>query len=165
MFASTTADLYGTRNLGLNYGVLFTAWGAAGIIGAQRLARAAPDGYTIGGISDSTVTYVPILQKRTDFDALNLFEPVSLLSVSSWVLVAHPSLPARNARELIALAKSRPGALNYGSAGSGAATYRSSAVFRLPPPEAAGEPDWRAQPEKRLNATRMAPARAQRSLE
>src|SRR5689334_7752849 len=56
--------------------------GATGMIGAQRLARAAPDGYTIGGISDSIVTYVPILQKRTDFDPLTAFEPISLVSSS-----------------------------------------------------------------------------------
>ncbi len=93
-----------SRNLGQQLLVENTV-GAAGIIGAQRLARAAPDGYTIGGISDSTLTYVPILQKRNDFDALNLFEPISLVSVNTWVLVAHPSLPVRKVRELVALAK------------------------------------------------------------
>src|SRR5690606_30971084 len=76
--------------------------GAAGMIGAQRLARAPADGYTIGGISDSTITYVYVLQKRTDFEPLQLFEPISLVSASTWVLIAHPSLPVKNVQELIA---------------------------------------------------------------
>jgi len=103
--------------------------GAAGIIGAQRLARAVPDGYTIGGISDSTVTYVPILQKRTDFDALNLFEPVSLISVSTWVLVAHPSLPVRNVREFVALAKGQLRHMDYASAGVGGSHHVVTEMF------------------------------------
>ncbi len=93
--------------------------GAAGMIGALRLARATPDGYTIGGVSDSTVTYVYILQKRTDFDPLTAFEPVSLVSSSTWVLIAHPSLPAKNVRELVALAKAQPRSMDYASAGLG----------------------------------------------
>src|SRR5688572_491633 len=87
--------------------------GAAGLIGAQRLARAAPDGYTIGGISDSTLTYVPVLQKRTDFDPLALFEPVSVVSTSTWVLIAHPSLPVKDVAGLVALAKRQPGGIDY----------------------------------------------------
>ena len=118
-----------SRNMGQQLLVENTV-GAAGIIGAQRLARAAPDGYTIGGISDSTVTYVPILQKRNDFDALNLFEPVSLLSVSTWVLVAHPSLPVRNARELIALAKAQARPLDYASAGVGGSHHLVTEMFK-----------------------------------
>ncbi len=118
-----------SRNLGQQMPVENTV-GAAGIIGAQRLARAAPDGYTIGGISDSTVTYVPILQKRTDFDALSLFEPVSLLSVSTWVLVAHPSLPVRNVRELVALARAQSRPLDYASAGVGGSHHLAMEMFK-----------------------------------
>ena len=84
--------------------------GAAGLIGAQRAARATPDGYTIVGISDSTVTYVPILQKRADFEPfqpLNVLDPVSLVSSSTWVLIAHPSMPAKSVSELVALVKSQ----------------------------------------------------------
>ena len=84
--------------------------GAAGLIGAQRAARATPDGYTIAGISDSTVTYVPILQKRADFEPfqpLNVLDPVSLVSSSTWVLIAHPSMPAKSVSELVALVKSQ----------------------------------------------------------
>ncbi len=112
--------------------------GAAGIIGAQRLARATPDGYTIGGISDSTLTYVPILQKRNDFDPLTLFEPVSLLSFSTWVLIAHPSLSVKSVREFVALARSQtlPSSalsqtrrLDYASAGLGGSHHVVMEMF------------------------------------
>ncbi len=103
--------------------------GAAGIIGAQRLARAAPDGYTIGGISDSTVTYVPILQKRNDFDPLTAFEPVSLVSSSTWVLIVHPSLPVKSVREFVALAQSQPRRLDYASAGLGGSHHVVMEMF------------------------------------
>lgn len=122
-----------TQKMALNMGqqlLVENTVGAAGIIGAQRLARAAPDGYTIGGISDSTLTYVPILQKRTDFDALSLFEPVSLLSVSSWVLIAHPSLPVRNVREFVALAKAQQRPLDYASAGLGGSHHLAMEMFK-----------------------------------
>jgi len=117
------------RNMGQQLLVENTV-GAAGIIGAQRIARAAPDGYTIGGISDSTVTYVPILQKRNDFDALNLFEPISLLSVSTWVLVAHPSLPVRTVRELVNIAKAQSRPLDYASAGTGGSHHLATEMFK-----------------------------------
>ena len=107
--------------------------GAAGISGAQRLARAAPDGYTIGGISDSTVTYVPILQKRTDFDPLTAFEPVSLVSSSTWVLIVHPSLPVKSVRELVALAQSpsplHARRMDYASAGLGGSHHVVMEIF------------------------------------
>lgn len=102
--------------------------GAAGLIGAQRLARAAPDGYTIGGVSDSTVTYVPMVQKRADFDALTAFEPISLLSASTWVLIAHPSLPAKNLREFVALARARN--MDYASAGQGGSHHVVMEMFK-----------------------------------
>ena len=117
-----------SRNLGQQLLVENTV-GAAGIIGAQRLARAAPDVYTIGGISDSTLTYVPILQKRNDFDALNLFEPISLVSVNTWVLVAHPSLPVRRVRELVALAKGQSRRMDYASAGVGGSHHVVTEMF------------------------------------
>ena len=104
--------------------------GAAGMIGAQRLARAVPDGYTIGGISDSTVTYVPILQKRTDFDPLTAFEPISLLSTTTWVLIAHPSLPVKSVQDFVALAKARPRSLDYASAGLGGSHHVVMEMFK-----------------------------------
>jgi len=104
--------------------------GAAGMIGVDRLARAAPDGYTIGGISDSTLTYVPILQNRAGFDPLALFDPISLVRTSTWVLIAHPSLPVRNAKELVALAKARPQSIDYASAGNGGSHHVVMEMFK-----------------------------------
>lgn len=104
--------------------------GAAGMIGMERLIRATPDGYTIGGISDSTLTYVPILQKRAGFDALASLEPISLVAISTWVLIAHPSLPVKSAKELIAFAKRNPGKLDYASAGNGGSHHVVMEMFK-----------------------------------
>lgn len=104
--------------------------GAAGMIGMDRLIRATPDGYTIGGISDSTLTYVPILQKRAGFDALASLEPISLVALSTWVLIAHPSLPVKNTKELIALARRYPGKLDYASAGNGGSHHVVMEMFK-----------------------------------
>ena len=104
--------------------------GAAGLIGAQRAARATPDGYTIAGISDSTVTYVPILQKRADFEPLSVLDPISLVSSSTWVLIAHPSLPVQSVRELVALVKSQPKRLDYASAGVGGSHHVVMEMFK-----------------------------------
>ena len=117
-----------SQNMGQQLQVENTT-GAAGMIGAQRLARATPDGYTIGGVSDSTVTYVYILQKRTDFDPLTAFEPISLVSSSTWVLIAHPSLPAKNVRDLVTLAKAQPRNMDYASAGLGGSHHVVMEMF------------------------------------
>ena len=104
--------------------------GAAGMIGLDRLIRAAPDGYTIGGVSDSTATYVPILQKRAGFDALAVLEPISLVAMSTWVLIVHPSLPVQSTRELIALARRTPGSIDYASAGNGGSHHVVMEMFK-----------------------------------
>lgn len=118
-----------SQNMGQQLQVENTT-GAAGMIGAQRLARALPDGYTIGGVSDSTVTYVYILQKRTDFDPLTAFEPISLVSSSTWVLIAHPSLPVKSVREFVALAKGQPRSMDYASAGLGGSHHVVMEMFK-----------------------------------
>ena len=117
-----------SQNMGQQLQVENTT-GAAGMIGAQRLARAVPDGYTIGGISDSIVTYVYILQKRTDFDPLTAFEPISLVASSTWVLIAHPSLPVKSARDLVALAKVQSRRMDYASAGLGGSHHVVMEMF------------------------------------
>ena len=104
--------------------------GAAGTIGMDRLIRATPDGYTIGGVSDSTLTYVPILQKRANFDALAVLEPISLVAKSTWVLIAHPSLPVKTTKDLIALAKKSPGKIDYASAGNGGSHHVLMEMFK-----------------------------------
>ena len=118
-----------TENVGQQF-VVENLPGAAGMIGVDRLIRATPDGYTIGGVSDSTLTYVPILQKRANFDALAVLEPISVVALSTWVLIAHPSLPVHTVQELIALARKNPGKLDYASAGNGGSHHVVMEMFK-----------------------------------
>jgi len=82
---------------------------------AETVKRAT--GYTIGGVSESALTYVPILQRRVGFDPLAMLEPVSMVAESTWVLIVHPSAPARTANDLVALSQKEPGRLDYAPAG------------------------------------------------
>src|SRR5215468_3726357 len=75
--------------------------GAAGLIGAERVAKAAPDGYTIGGFNDSIMTMLPNLYPKMPWDILRDFEPVSLVATVEWGLVANNNAPYRNAADLI----------------------------------------------------------------
>jgi tripartite-type tricarboxylate transporter receptor subunit TctC len=104
--------------------------GAAGMIGAERFTRAAPDGYTLAAFNDSVLTMVPNLHKKVAYDPVASFAPVSLVANNSWILVAHPSLPAKNVAELIALAKARPGELNYSSGGNGSPQHIAMELFQ-----------------------------------
>src|SRR5438128_9422964 len=83
--------------------------GAAGLIGAERVAKAAPDGYTIGGFNDSIMTMLPNLYPMMPWDILKDFEPVSLVATVEWGLVANNNAPYKNAGDLIAAAKADPG--------------------------------------------------------
>jgi tripartite-type tricarboxylate transporter receptor subunit TctC len=103
--------------------------GAAGMIGAERFMRAAPDGYTLAAFNDSVLTMVPNLRKQVAYDPVASFAPVSLMVNNSWILVSHPSLPAKNVAELIALAKAKPGAINYSSGGNGSPQHIAMALF------------------------------------
>ena len=103
--------------------------GAAGLIGADRIAHAPPDGYTIGAMSDSMLAVVPHLQPRINFDPLDGFEPVSTVASITSVLVVSPLLPARNIDELAALARLRPGTLDFASGGIGSQQHLAMAVF------------------------------------
>jgi tripartite-type tricarboxylate transporter receptor subunit TctC len=92
--------------------------GAAAMIGTEAAARAAPDGYTLL-IAQSTMTIVPSVYKKVRFDPVKDFAPISLVAVVPLLLVGHPSLPARNVKELIALAKARPGEIDYAAGAYG----------------------------------------------
>jgi tripartite-type tricarboxylate transporter receptor subunit TctC len=102
--------------------------GASGNIGAEVTARAAPDGYTL---MVHTIPFVAnaFLYKRVPYDPLSDFAPVSLLTSSPSLLTVHPSVPARSVRELLALARSQPGALNYASAGVGTNPHIAGELF------------------------------------
>jgi tripartite-type tricarboxylate transporter receptor subunit TctC len=103
--------------------------GAAGMIGAERFMRATPDGYTLAAFNDAVLTMVPNLRKKVAYDPVASFAPISLMVNNSWILVAHPSLPAKDVAELIALAKSKPGVLNYSSGGNGSPQHIAMALF------------------------------------
>ena len=103
--------------------------GAAGLIGTERFMRAAPDGYTLATLNDSILTMIPNLYKKVAYDPLKSFAPVSLVAGNTWLLVTHPMLPVKTARELVALAKARPGEINYASGGNGSPQHIAMAMF------------------------------------
>jgi tripartite-type tricarboxylate transporter receptor subunit TctC len=102
---------------------------AAGRVGEERIALASADGYTIGAMGDSLLTVLPHLQSRLHVDPIADFEPVSLVALVTSVLVLHPSVPANNVRELVALARSRPAALDFASAGVGSQQHMAMELF------------------------------------
>jgi len=104
--------------------------GGGGVIGAEIAAKSTPDGYTLFISSPGALTILPHLRKGLPYDTLRDFAPVSLISVGPFVLMAHPSVPAKNIRELIALAKAQPGKLNYASAGNGVANHLAGELFK-----------------------------------
>jgi len=108
--------------------VIDTRAGANGIVGTELAARAAPDGYTLILIP-SNHTVNASLHKKLPYDVIRDFTPISLAGSSPLVVAVHPSLPAKNIRELIAFAKARPGQLTYGSAGIGSSGHLAGALF------------------------------------
>ena len=104
--------------------------GAAGNIGTDLAAKSAPDGYTLL-FTLSSHTINPKLYDTLPFDVEKDFIPVSLAAFIPQILVAHPSLPANNIKELIALAKSQPGKLNYASVGTGSPAHIAGELFKL----------------------------------
>ena len=104
--------------------------GASGNIGMEAVARAAPDGYTIA-INTLPLVTNGFLYSRVPYDVVNDFAAVSHLSSSASVLTVHPSVPAHSVRDLIELAKARPGTLNYGGAGIGTNPHVAGELFNL----------------------------------
>ncbi len=103
--------------------------GAAGIIGADRVAKAAPDGYTIGGFNDSVITMVPNLNPNTPFNTLKDFAFVSLVATIDFGMAVTPSAPYKTVNDLVAAAKAAPGTINYASGGNGSPQHVGGAMF------------------------------------
>jgi tripartite-type tricarboxylate transporter receptor subunit TctC len=104
--------------------------GAGGIIGSEAVAKAAPDGYTLimGNAGSHSVN--PGLYRKLPYDPLKDFSPIALVSSAPNILIVHPSLPVKSVKDLIALAKARPGELTFGSGGNGSTAHRSGVLFR-----------------------------------
>jgi tripartite-type tricarboxylate transporter receptor subunit TctC len=103
--------------------------GAAGLIGTERVAKAAADGYMIGGFNDSIMTMLPNLYTKLPWDIVKDFEPVSLIATVEWGLVTTSDSPFRTAADLIAAAKANPGKINYGSGGNGSPQHVAMELF------------------------------------
>jgi len=104
--------------------------GANGTIACELTARAAPDGYTLLLGNTSTLAMAPGLYPRIAYDPVKSFAPITMIATSANVLVLHPSVPATSIQALIALARARPGQLNYGSAGTGNSTHLAGELFK-----------------------------------
>jgi tripartite-type tricarboxylate transporter receptor subunit TctC len=109
--------------------VIINQPGAAGLIGAEQVARADPDGYTIGGFNDSIMTMVPNLHSNMPWDIIKDFDPVSLVATVEWGLIASNNSPYKTAADLIAAAKAAPGKIDYGSGGPGSPQHLAMAMF------------------------------------
>src|SRR5687767_13651357 len=103
--------------------------GATGTIGHAYAAKAVPDGYTLLLATNSTFAIAPHLYKTLQYDNEKSFVPVSLVAVSPQILSVHPSLPVRSVKELVALARARPGALQFSTAGVGATSHMATELL------------------------------------
>ncbi|HUL94044.1 MAG TPA: tripartite tricarboxylate transporter substrate binding protein [Burkholderiales bacterium] len=103
--------------------------GAAGSIGAERVKRAPPDGYTVGTLNDSILTMIPNI-RQVGYDPVKDFAPVGVVAAITWVMVVNNDLPAKTVPEFVALAKSRPGKLDYSSGGNGSPQHVAMEAFK-----------------------------------
>ena len=104
--------------------------GAGGNIGMEQGARAAPDGYTLTLAPVGNLTVAPALYAKLPYDPVKDFAPITVLAVVPNVLIVHPSVPAKTVAELVALAKAKPGSLNYASPGNGSIPHLAAELFK-----------------------------------
>ena len=119
-----------SENLGQQV-VVENRGGATGMLAADLAAKAAPDGYTVMMAHISAMSILPSLYPKLPYDAVKDFAPITLAAIGPNLLVVHPSVPAKNVKELIALAKARPGQLQFASPGSGSVQHLSGELFKL----------------------------------
>ncbi len=105
--------------------------GAAGTIGAELVAKAPPDGYTLLVAGPGSVAVAPLLFPKLGYDPLRDLAPVTMLVTMPYIVITHPSVPAKNAKELIALAKANPGKLNMASGGAGTGQHLAGELFNV----------------------------------
>ena len=105
--------------------------GAGGLIGADIAAHSPADGYTLLLGNVATLAIIPNVQNKVPYDALKDFAPISLVASAPLLVVVHPSLPVTSIKQLIALAKAKPGRLNYASNGVGSSTHLATEMFKL----------------------------------
>jgi tripartite-type tricarboxylate transporter receptor subunit TctC len=102
--------------------------GGSTVIGTEIVAKSPPDGHTLL-VTPAPFTIVPSITSRLPYDPQKDFEPVTLINTTPLVVVIHPGVPAKNIKEFIAVAKSKPGALNFGSSGSGGSNHLAGELF------------------------------------
>jgi tripartite-type tricarboxylate transporter receptor subunit TctC len=105
--------------------------GANGNIGSEIAAKSKPDGYTVLSVANTTVTINPSLYRQMPIDMQRDLAPVSMMAGQPNLLVVHPSLPAKTVKELVAIARARPGQLDYASASTGSSSHIAAELFRL----------------------------------
>jgi len=120
-------------------GKLTEAWGqqvivdprpaATGIVGSEIASKAAPDGHTLLIVTSQAVI-VSVMYRKLPYSLMRDFTPITLVASTPFILAVHPSVPATSIKELVALAKSKPGALRYGSGGSGSPPHLSTEIFK-----------------------------------
>ncbi len=103
--------------------------GASGMIGTDLVAKVAPDGHTLMLGTQTVLVVAPILQRRIDFDPIKLFSAVTMIGSTPLILVTNPAVPAKSVKEILALAKAKPGELNFGSGGVGTTPHMAGELF------------------------------------
>jgi tripartite-type tricarboxylate transporter receptor subunit TctC len=103
--------------------------GANGMVGSELVAKAPKDGYTLM-VNGANFVTSPSLYAKPTYDPIRQFDPISLLALAPNVLVVHPSVPAKNVKELIALAKAKPKQINFAGSGSGSTPHLAGELFR-----------------------------------
>lgn len=105
--------------------------GAGGAISMEIVAKATPDGHTLTLTTEGALAIIPHLYRKPRYDALNDFAPVTRVASAPYVLILNPAVPAKSVKELTALAKAKPGQINFASGGNGTGTHLSGELFKI----------------------------------